>query len=155
MSIVEGTQSVTVTGQGVTPQSKARGVVTFRNLTQQAVTIPVGRWFERWTMSVSRRHAREKCLQVWMRLWSCPSKLWRADALGNVEAETIVVVEGRLGLSLSVTNPEPLTGGRETPSVQASDADRERAKDPLTGELESEARARLADELNAGDVLFR
>jgi hypothetical protein len=73
---------------------------------------------------------------------------------GNVEAETIVVVEGRLGLSLSVTNPEPLTGGRETPSVQASDADRERAKDALMETLESEARARLAEEMKTGDVLF-
>src|SRR5215210_6481753 len=35
--IVEGTQSVVVTGQGVTPQSKSKGMVTFRNLTQQAV----------------------------------------------------------------------------------------------------------------------
>jgi hypothetical protein len=73
---------------------------------------------------------------------------------GNVEAETIVVVEGRLGLSLSVINPEPLTGGREIPSVQATDRDRERAKDALMEILEHEARAQLEEDIAAGDILF-
>ena len=40
--IVEGTQTVTVTGEGVVPQSKAKGIVEFRNLTQQSVPIPAG-----------------------------------------------------------------------------------------------------------------
>src|SRR5512133_1187433 len=40
--IVDGTQTITVTGEGVIPQSKAKGQVIFRNLTQQAVTIPAG-----------------------------------------------------------------------------------------------------------------
>jgi hypothetical protein len=73
---------------------------------------------------------------------------------GNVEAETIVVVEGRLGLSLSVINPEPLTGGREIPSVQATDKDRERAKAELMETLEREARAQLEEDIEAGDILF-
>jgi hypothetical protein len=64
------------------------------------------------------------------------------------------VVEGRLGLSLAVTNPEPLQGGREIPSVQASDRDRERVKDELMKDLEEQARAQLAEEIKAGDLLF-
>jgi hypothetical protein len=73
---------------------------------------------------------------------------------GNVEAETIVIIEGRLGLSLSVTNPEPLTGGREIASVQASDRDRERAKAALMDTLEEEAQSQLSEELEGGDILF-
>jgi hypothetical protein len=73
---------------------------------------------------------------------------------GNVDADTIVVVEGRLGLSLSVTNPEPLRGGREISSVQASDEDRARVKDELMKKLEQEARRQLAKEMKAGDLLF-
>ena len=38
--VVDGFQTITVTGEGAVPQSKARGTVEFRNLTQQAVTIP-------------------------------------------------------------------------------------------------------------------
>ena len=152
--IVEGAQTVIVTGQGVTPQSEARGRVTFRNLTQQAVTIPEGtvvRTVDNIRFETTRAGEVTAGLDETLEL---PVEAVESGRAGNVDAETIVVVEGRLGLSLSVTNPEPLTGGRETPSVQASDADRERAKNTLTEKLESDARAQLADELGAGDTLF-
>jgi len=152
--IVEGTQTVAVTGQGVTPQSQATGSVTFRNLTQQAVTIPVGTVVR--TVDAIRFEttlAGEVPAGVDETL-DLPVEAVESGRSGNVDVETIIVVEGRLGLSLSVTNAEPLTGGRETPSVQASDADRERAKEALLETLESEARLQLAEGLKAGDVLF-
>jgi hypothetical protein len=153
-AIVEGTESVAVTGEGVTPQSKARGVVTFRNLTQQAVNIPAG------TVVRTAENIRFATIRAGEvpagvdQILELPVEAAESGRAGNVEAETIVVVEGRLGLSLSVVNPEPLTGGREIPSVQASDADRERAKEVLMERLEEEARAQLSRDLNAGDVLF-
>jgi hypothetical protein len=152
--IVEGTQTVIVTGRGVTPQSKAKGNVTFRNLTQQAVTIPVGtvvRTEDNIRFETTRTGELPAGLDETLEL---PVEALESGRAGNVEAETTVVVEGRLGLSLSVTNSEPLTGGRETPSVQASDADRERAKNALMETLEEDARAQLAEELKAGDILF-
>ena len=153
--ILEGTESVVVTGQGVTPQSQARGRVIFRNLTQQAVTIPEGS-IVRTVDNVRFATTREGEVAAGLNeLLELPVEAVESGRLGNVEGGTIVVVEGRLGLSLSVTNPEPLTGGRETPSVQASDADRERAKERLMAKLESEARLQLAEELNAGDILFQ
>jgi hypothetical protein len=72
----------------------------------------------------------------------------------NLDAETINVLEGRLGLSLSVTNPEPTTGGRERSSLQATDSDRESAKELLLESLEEDARASLLDGLGSDDVLF-
>lgn len=152
--IVDGTQTVVVTGQGVTPQSEARGSVTFRNLTQQAVTIPAGtvvRTVDNIRFETTRAGEVPAGLDETLAL---PVKAVESGRAGNVEAETIVIVEGRLGLSLSVTNPQPLTGGRETPSVQASDADRERAKEALMETLEKDARKQLANERNAGDILF-
>ncbi len=152
--IVEGTQTVTVTGQGVTPQSQARGRVTFRNLTQQAVTIPQGtivRTEDNLRFETTRAGEVPAGVDETLEL---PVVAVESGRSGNVDAETIVIVEGRLGLSLSVTNPEPLTGGRETPSVQASDADRERAKETLMEKLAEQARAQLEKELQAGDVLF-
>jgi hypothetical protein len=47
-----------------------------------------------------------------------------------------------------------LKGGREIPSVQASDVDRERVRDELMEDLEEQARAQLAEDIAAGDVLF-
>lgn len=152
--IVEGTQTVIVTGQGVTPQSQARGRVTFRNLTQQAVTIPTGtvvRTEDNIRFETTRAGEVSAGVDETLEL---PVIAVESGRSGNVDAETIVVVEGRLGLSLSVTNPEPLSGGRETPSVQASDADRERAKEALLEKLEEGARAQLEEELQTGDVLF-
>ena len=152
--IVEGTQTVVVTGQGVTPQSKAKGSVTFRNLTQQAVTIPMGT-VVRTEDNIRFATTREGEVAAGLdEVLDLPVEAVESGRAGNVDVETIVVVEGRLGLSLSVTNAGPLSGGRETPSVQASDADRERAKEALMVTLESEARTRLAEETNAGDVLF-
>lgn len=152
--IVEGTQSVVVTGQGVTPQSQARGMVTFRNLTQQAVTVPVGTVVR---TEDNVRYATIRAGEVLAGLdetIDLPVEAVESGRSGNVDAETIVIVEGRLGLSLSVNNTEPAAGGRETPSVQASDADRERAKEQLMKKLEEEARAQLVEELSAGDVVF-
>jgi len=152
--IVEGTQTVVVTGQGVTPQSQARGRVIFRNLTQQAVTIPSGtvvRTEDNIRFETTRAGEVPAGVDETLEL---PVVAVEGGRSGNVDAETVVIVEGRLGLSISVTNPEPLTGGRETPSVQASDADRARAKESLLEKLEEEAHAQLKKELQAGDVLF-
>ena len=151
--VVEGTQRVTVTGEGIVPQSKARGVVIFRNLTQSAVNIPVGTIvvagdvrFVTTELGVLNPGVGET---VELRIEAVEGGL-----LGNLEAEAINVVEGRLGLSISVSNPEPTTGGRERASVQATDADRERAKRLLLVSLENDARASLMDEPNSDDILF-
>lgn len=152
--IVEGTESVVVTGEGVTPQSKARGVVTFRNLTQQAVTIPAGtvvRTADNIRFATIRAGEVPAGVDEVVEL---PVEAVESGRAGNVEAETIVIVEGRLGLSLSVVNPEAFTGGREIASVQASDADRERAKEALMERLEEEALAQLSRGLSTGDILF-
>jgi hypothetical protein len=63
-------------------------------------------------------------------------------------------IEGRLGLSLSVMNLEPTSGGRELSSVQASDADRTRVRDLLLKSLEETARENISGELKSGDLLF-
>ena len=152
--IVEGTQNVVVTGEGVTPQSRARGVVIFRNLTQQAVMVPSGT-VVRTADNIRFRTIRDGEVPAGVEeTIELPVEAVESGRAGNVEAETIVIVEGRLGLSLSVINPEPLTGGREIPSVQASDRDRARAKNMLMETLASEASTRLGEELNAADVLF-
>lgn len=152
--IVDGTQTVTVTGEAVIPQSKAKGAVEFRNLTQQAVTIPEG------TVVQSPDGIRFVTIDSGEveagvgETLELPIEAVDGGVAGNLDAETIQAIEGRLGLLLSVTNLEPTKGGRELPSVQASDADRERAKDLLMKTLEQKARQKFASELSSGDLLF-
>jgi hypothetical protein len=152
--VVDGRQTVIVTGAAVIPQSKAQGAVEFRNLTQQAIEVPGGTVVQNadgirfvTTTSGEVDAGVGKTLEL-------PVEAQEGGMAGNLEAETINAIEGRLGLLLSVTNPEPIKGGRELPSVQASDADRERAKNLLMKTLEKMAREKFTDELSSGDLLF-
>ena len=152
--VVDGTQTVIVTGQAVIPQSKAKGVVEFRNLTQQAVDVPAGTVVQNaegvrflTTTSGEMDAGVGKILEL-------PIEAVSGGVGGNLSAEEINAIEGRLGLSLSVTNPGPTTGGRELPSVQASDADRERARELLMKSLDEDAREKFAGEIGVGNLLF-
>ncbi len=152
--IVDGSQTVLVTGEGIVPQSKTQGVAEFRNLTQQAVTIPAGTVVQ--TADAIRFITTEdgavdagvgKKIEL-------PIEAVDGGSVGNLDVEMINAIEGRLGLSLSVSNLEPTAGGRELSSVQASDADRTRVKNLLMENLEDLARENILNELNSGDMLF-
>lgn len=151
--VVEGLQRVLVSGAGVEPQSKAKGVVIFRNLTQSEVSVPAGTvvLFGDVRFATTDDGVVDAGVGKTLEL---PIDAVDGGLAGNLDAETINAVEGRLGLSLSVTNPEPTEGGRERASVQATESDRARAKDLLLKSLESDARASLLDELNSDDFLF-
>lgn len=151
--VVDGFQTITVTGEGVVPQSKARGAVEFRNLTQQAVTVPAGTVVS--TSGMRFVTTEDGTVDAGVgKIVSLPILALEGGLAGNVDAETIHTIEGRLGLSLSATNPEPTRGGRELSSVQASDQDRTRVKNLLMKNLETAAREKFLDELNSGDLLF-
>lgn len=151
--VVEGRQSIRVTSEGVVPQSKAGGVVTFRNLTQRAVTVPIGTVvtagdvrFATTELGVINPGVGET---VELKVEAVEGGL-----AGNLAAETINAVDGRLGLLVSVTNPEPMTGGRERASVQATGADRERVKILMLKSLESDARDMLLEGDDSDDIPF-
>ena len=152
--VVEGAQTVLVTGEGVIPQSKAKGIVEFHNLTQQSVTIPAGTVVQN-KQGVKFATTVESELEAGVgKILQLPIEAVEGGIAGNVDAETINAIQGRLGLSLSVTNLKPTTGGRELPSIQASDADRAHVKNILINNLEKKARAQLASQLSPGDLLF-
>ncbi|MEW6084030.1 MAG: baseplate J/gp47 family protein [Chloroflexota bacterium] len=154
--ILDGTQTVIVTGEGTVPQSKARGVAVFRNLTSDAVTIPEGTVIE----AVRDELVQFVTLEEGIvgggvgETIEIPIEAVEGGVIGNLPEDSLIVIRGALGLSLSVTNPEPTSGGRERSSVQASDADRARAKKVLTEFLDGEARSEFLNDVAAGDVLF-
>lgn len=155
-TVVEGEQTISVTGEGTVPQSKARGLAIFRNLTQQEVTVPAGTMVhssepERIRFVTTRAGTVDAGVGETLEL---PIEAVEGGLAANLEAEMINAIEGRLGLLLAVTNPEPLSGGRERPSVQASDSDRRRVKNLLMRSLARQAREQLAEEIQPGDILF-
>ena len=147
---------MTVTGEGVVPQSKARGVVEFRNLTQQSVTIPAGTVIQAAQDAPVRFVTLEDgAIDAGVgQTMEVPVEAVEGGFAGNLPEDSLIVIEGRLGLSLSVTNPEPTTGGRERASVQASESDRARAKNLLMKSLDEMAQEKLRDEIGGGDMLF-
>jgi hypothetical protein len=151
--ILDGTQTVTVTGETVIPQATSQGVVEFRNLTQAAVTIPAGTVVTANEIQFTTTEEIIVAAGVGKKI-EVPIEAVVGGLAGNVDVEAINAVEGRLGLSVSVTNLEPTTGGRELASVQASDADRARAKELLLVFLNDEARAEFINDVDSDDVLF-
>ncbi len=153
--ILDGVQTVIVTGEGTVPQSKARGVAVFRNLTSDAVTIPEG------TIVEAARDALVQFVTLEEGVVDAgvgetveiPVEAVEPGVIGNLPEDSLIVIRGGLGLSLSVTNPEPTSGGRERSSVQASDADRARAKALLMKTLDEDARLEFLNDVDAGDVL--
>jgi hypothetical protein len=151
--VVEGEQKIVVTGEGVVPQSKAQGIVIFRNLTQDEVVIPADTLVR--SEDVRFVTIEDGVVEAGVgETLELPVEAVDGGISGNLDAETINVVDGRLGLSLSVTNPDPTKGGRERATVQATESDRSRAKNLLFRVLDDEALAGLADELDADDILF-
>lgn len=154
--ILDGTQTVIVTGEGTVPQSKARGVAVFRNLTSDAVTIPEGTIIEAARDAIVQFVTLEEGIVgagVGETI-EIPIEAVEGGVIGNLPEDSLIVIRGALGLSLSVTNPEPTSGGREQSSVQASDADRARAKELLMESLDERARGEFLTDVESGDVLF-
>jgi hypothetical protein len=153
---VQAGASTPVTGWGSLPGEKAEVLLEFRNLTDEAVTIPAG------TIVLTREIAPqtfETLARVVVPAESDDPVTVSARALvgglaGNVAEDAIIAFQGPLGLSLSVRNPEPAAGGSDRRGPIVTDQDRERLKADLLKKLSQQARAQISAELNPGDLLL-
>ena len=62
-----------------------------------------------------------------------PVEALEAGEQGNVAEETVTAVEGSLGLSIAVTNPEAIDGGANATVVGATEEDRARLREVVVG----------------------
>jgi hypothetical protein len=154
--IVEGGRSVTVTSRIPVPQTKARGVARFRNLTQTEVEIPAGTLvytlsdppIQFATLNPTRITAGlDQFVEV-------PVEAVDAGALGNVDSAAIQSIDGPLGLMATVSNPEPMGGGSDTTAIGPTQDDRSLLRETLTDELSKQAEEQLRASLSADDVLL-
>ena len=145
-----------VTGRVPVPQTKAEGVVTFRNLTEGAVTIPAG------TVLTSTGLPGVRFLTVehgelpggLKATIDIPVEAESAGATGNVDVGTILAIEGNLGLQATVTNAEPTTGGTNRLTSAVTEKDLERLRKDLLQELKDQALKEMEALLEPGDQLF-
>jgi len=153
---VKGVVDVPATGTLLLPDQPARGAVRFRNLTINPVTIPAG--------TVVRTAGNPPLRFATTRILSIAGGAGQAvdvnvmavepGSAGNVEAGRITAIEGSLGLLVTATNPDALTGGTDVERPAPSDADRAKARTALIAQLQQQALDDMRARLTPRDLLF-
>lgn len=125
---VAGKDEIPASGKMTIPEGRASGVVRFTNLTQSKVQIPEGTIIK--TLSdPSIRFFVSEAGQVPEGVGETidiPVRALEGGFAGNLPEDSLRSIEGSLGLSLSVTNPAPTTGGMDAEKTSATDDDREK-----------------------------
>ncbi len=151
--IVEGNGSLQTTGSLKIPDHLSSGRVVFTNLSDQFVNIPAGTVVET-TGKEGVRFLTTQNRQIAAGPGTTLVVLIRAiqpGPGGNLQPGKVNTIEGELGLILSVTNKEAITGG-DTKVVQAaSEADYEKLRDQVIQSLQSLAIAQIRAKMASGD----
>lgn len=154
--IEEASQSANVNSQIAVPQTRARGVAHFQNLTQNEVPIPAGT-IVRTLSDPPIRFATLNDTHITPgvdQFVEVQIEAVEPGASGNVDVNQIQAVEGSLGLLAAVSNPDPTGGGTDQKAVGPSQRDREDLRAKLLDTLKAQALADLNQRVNADDVLL-
>jgi hypothetical protein len=151
-----GSQQILSTGRTAVPESEAKGVARFRNLTASKIQIPLGTVVQ--TLGASSiRFVTTQEAEVAAgvgKIVDVPIEAMGAGAGGNLNVDLIQAIEGPLGLSLAVTNPAPTSGGTENMVAAPSATDREHLHSLLLETLRSQVQLEMLASLPSGSVIF-
>lgn len=153
--IVEGRDSLPASGKIRVPEKSATGKVVFTNLTQEPVAIPVGTIVTTLDVPVIRfTTSSASIIKAGIgQSTTIPVKAVVPGATGNLPASHLQAIEGPIGLSLTVDNPEPTRQGTDRPAISPTQADRDKLYQLLSGNLENTARQELANRLSANNEI--
>lgn len=151
---VDAEQVLTVTNQIAIPKTKAKGIARFTNLGEKEVEIPAGTVIS--TLDLIRYITlNDTLLPAGVdKFVEVQIEALEAGSHGNAEPERITIVEGLLGLSATVTNPELISGGTDTKSIGASEEDRTELREVVMENLRSSAEAQMLTRINTNDLLL-
>ncbi len=154
--IVEGEKFWPASGQVSLPVAAARGQVRFRNLTDAVIGIPAGTIVQTDAVPPVRFFTlSDAVVAAGVDAWvDVPIQAEQAGASGNVPADSLVVIPGPLGASVSVTNPQATQGGRDRLAVAPSPQDRQRVRMALLRELHQQALQLLQQQVGADSILL-
>ncbi|MBN2500220.1 MAG: baseplate J/gp47 family protein [Anaerolineales bacterium] len=153
--VVEGRDSLASSGTVAIPQASATGTVTFTNLTDQAVTIPqdtIVRTLNNPPVRFATTRAGSLPAQAGETI-DIPVQALNPGEDGNLPAESLVTVDGQLGLSVAVSNPEATRGGTQSSSTAPSEADYAQLKQILLASLAASALEEVNVGLESGDLI--
>ncbi len=154
--IVEGRESRQSSGTSQVPDQAATGSIVFTNLSDKSVEIPEGLVVR----TLEEPLIRFATLQGGI-IDAGPgiTETLEASALtpgtsGNLAPNTLIAIEGSLGLSLSATNPERMRGGANRQLPAPTKSDREILYQHLESALQDTALRELQSQLAPGDLMF-
>ena len=153
---LSGERSVPITNRITVPDAPARGQVVFRNLTQKEITIPTGTAL----YASGEPRVRYTTLETVVldagldKSGESPVEAVQPGAAGNLEAGSIVSIEGPLGLLAAVQNPEPTSGGRDRTVTGAGESDRLALRNALIEELRGRVAGELGSRLGSDALLL-
>ncbi|GAB4494906.1 MAG: hypothetical protein Fur0016_24490 [Anaerolineales bacterium] len=144
------------TGQLTVPDQTAQGMVQLTNRTRATVIVPAQ------TVLLTRTDPPVAFVTVEQAeipagkktSVNIPVQAVQAGSRGNVPAGAVSAFEGPLGLSVEVTNLQPITGGSDKTLTTPTPADFDFLRARLLADLERSARARFAAQVTGQDVLL-
>lgn len=154
--IVEGRSTLPVQGTIQIPYEYAVGRVTFTNLTDESIYIPINT-VVRTLDSEPIRFLITKEIEVPAgpgESTSASVTAVKPGESGNLPANRLVAIEGPLGLTLSVSNPLPTNGGKDRIAPAANEEDREKLFQQMLDDLELTAISELREQIRIDDILF-
>lgn len=152
--VVEAEQSLAVTSEITLPKSKSKGVARFTNLGSDEIEIPAGTILSTIdlirfvTLNNTRLPAGiDEFVEV-------PIEALEAGSRGNFEPDSISIVEGTLGLSVKVTNPNVISGGMDIKTIGANEGDRAELRVVVMEKLRRTAEMQIRAQIEDEDVLL-
>ncbi len=154
--IVEGRDQMASSGSVSIPDRSASGTVTFTNLTEQNVTVPTGTVVYYPGLDLARfmtTRSGEVPAGPGQTV-NLPVRAINPGNQGNLPANRLIAIEGPLGVTLTVANPEPTHGGQDRKAPAPSQTDRWRLSGQLTDSLEATALNEVRSQTNPDDIVF-
>ena len=155
-TFLERSQTAKTSGILSIPDSHATGTVRFRNLTNDSVLIPAGTVVRTLSTPAVRfaTTAEASVAAASGKTQDVPVQAVNGGAAGNLPAEKLVAIEGDLGVSLAVTNPNPTTGGTDRQVSAPTAADRAQLRQALENSLLEECKSSFQNKTGQGSLLF-
>jgi hypothetical protein len=153
---VVGTDSITTTGTMTIPHEPASGMLKFTNRSKADITLPIGTIVS--TLGSNQIRFKTTSLDDIV-IKPNKSALVEAQAIrpgttGNLPPNSLVGIEGDLGLELVVTNPKATSGGLDATVPTSSLNDLQSLHEQLTSTLQHKALMELQSNLPVDDTLI-
>jgi hypothetical protein len=152
--IVEARGSLSATGSVLVPFKTAIGGIQFTNLTEEAVMVAAGTvvsTLDNPPVRFATSNAGQVGAGVGHSIILSASALTPGEA-GNLPANSLVAVEGLLGLSLSASNLAATHGGSDSTVSGPSETDRQALLEQMTATLQQTAMDEMQSNLPQGDL---